>query len=217
MAAQTVHFMNGVSKSLAQGLLTKLFKGQSKFSILPFDTTKQATGASEGGIAWADLSFSGADEIFTLKDSFTMSKADDTEDTIQIDQNSGATIDTSISERGEWTFEGNIPVICAEYCNIFYDAGATVAGNTSPILGQNGTAYGAKGYMMESKQVTCTILIENDAVTRALAFARVQVRVSPVFESGSPAYLRMSGTILANTDKGGNQGDWAVCEKYSAQ
>ena len=214
MAAQTVHFMNGADKSWAQSLLTKLFKGQSKFSVLPFATTKQASGANEGGIQWADLSFEGADEIFTLKDSFTMSKADDTEDNIQIDQNSGATIDTSISERGEWTFEGNIPVIAAEYCSIFYDAGATIA-STNPIVGQQGTTYAGKAYGMESKQVEATIMIENDAVTRALAFARVNLRISPVFESGSPAYLRLSGTILANTDKGGTQGDWAVVEKVS--
>lgn len=214
MAAQTVHFMNGADKSWAQSLLTKLFKGQSKFSVLPFATTKQASGANEGGIQWADLSFEGADEIFTLKDSFTMSKADDTEDNIQIDQNSGATIDTSISERGEWTFEGNIPVIAAEYCSIFYDAGATIA-SANPIVGQQGTTYAGKAYGMESKQVEATIMIENDAVTRALAFARVNLRISPVFESGSPAYLRLSGTILANTDKGGTQGDWAVVEKVS--
>lgn len=214
MAAQTVHFMNGADKSWAQSLLTKLFKGQSKFSVLPFATTKQASGANEGGIAWADLSFEGADEIFTLKDSFTMSKADDTEDNIQIDQNSGATIDTSISERGEWTFEGNIPVIAAEYCSIFYDAGETIA-STNPIVGQQGTTYAGKAYGKESKQVEATIMIENDAVTRALAFARVNLRISPVFESGSPAYLRLSGTILANTDKGGTQGDWAVVEKVS--
>lgn len=215
MAAQTVHFMNGASKSWAQSLLTELFKGQSKFSVLPFETTKQASGDNKGGIQWSDLSFEGADEIFTLKDSFTMSKADDTEDNIQIDQNSGATIDTSISERGEWTFEGNIPVIAAEYCSIFYDAGATVS-SSNPIVGQQGTPYTASAYAMESKQVEATILIENDAVTRALAFARVKLRVSPSFESGSPAYLKLNGTILANTDQNGTQGDWAVCEKYSA-
>ena len=216
MAAQTVHFMNGSSKTWAQSLLTKLFKGQSKFSVLPFDTTKQASGTYEGGIAWADLSFSGADEIFTLKDSFTMSKADDTEDKIQIDQNSGATIDTSISERGEWTFEGNIPVIASAYCNIFYDTGATVDGSANPILGQKAVTYSASAYAMESKQVEATVLIENDAETLGLAFARVKLIVNPVFESGSPAYLKLHGTILANTEKSGTQGDWAICEKYSA-
>jgi len=209
MPAQTVHFMNGSAKSWAESLLTQLFKGQSRFSVLPFDTTKQ-----NGGITWADLSFAGADEIFTLKDSFTMSKADDTEDKILIDQKKGATIDTAISERGEWTFEGNIPAVCAEYCSIFYDAGATIA-SSAPVHGQDGTTvYQGKGFGMESKQVEVVMLIENDNVDRALAFARVKMHISPVFESGSPAYLKLKGTILSNPTAG--QGDWAVCTKYVA-
>lgn len=217
MAAQTVHFMNGVSKTLAQSLLTKLFKGQSKFSILPFDATKQATGDNEGGIQWAGLSFSGADEIFTIKDSFTMNKADDTKEKIQIDQNSGATIDEQITERGEWTFEGNIPVIAAEYCSIFYSEGASIVhASDGGLIGQSGTEYIGKAFFMESKEVDVVMLVENANVDRALAFARVKMTVSPVFESGSPAYLKLSGTILANTDKGGTQGDWAVVEKYTA-
>ena len=215
MAAQTVHFMNGSSKSLAQGLLTKLFKGQSRFSILPYDTTKQATGTYEGGIDWADLSFSGADEVFTLKDSFTLSKADDTEENIQIDQLKGATIDTEITERGSMTFEGNIPVICEEWANIFYDAGASIA-HSNPVLGQNATEYNGKAYFLESKQVECVCLIENDNEDRAIAFARVSMRLSPQFESGSPAYYKMSATVLTNTDKAGTQGDYAIFHKYSA-
>lgn len=215
MSAQTVHFMNGVSKSLAQSLLTKLFKGQSKFTILPFAATKQATGDTEGGIKWADLSFNGGDEIFTIKDSFTSSKADDTEEKVAIDQNKGQTIDTEITERGEWTFEGNIPVIDPAYCDVFYDKGATVT-STNPILGQSGTEYAAHAYSLESKEVECVCLIENANVDRALAFARVKMHVSPVFESGSPAYLKLKGTILANTDKNGTQGDWAICDKVSA-
>ena len=215
MAAQTVHFMNGSSKSLAQTLLTQLFKGQSRFSILPYTTTKQSSGASEGGIAWADLSFQGADEVFTLKDSFTLSKADDTEENIQIDQLKGATIDTSITERGSMTFEGNIPVITEEWANIFYDAGASIA-HANPVLGQDGTEYNGKAYFLESKQVEVVCLIENDNVDRALAFAHVSMRLSPQFESGSPAFYKMSATVLTNTDKGGNQGDYAIFHKYSA-
>lgn len=217
MAAQTVHFMNGVSKSLAQSLLTKLFKGQSKFSILPFATTKQASGDNEGGIVWAGLSFSGADEIFTIKDSFTMTKADDTKEKIQIDQNNGSTIDEQITERGEWTFEGNIPVIAAEYCSIFYDEGAAIVhASDGGLIGQGGTEYNGQAFFMESKEVDVVMLVENANVDRALAFAHVKMTVSPVFESGSPAYLKLSGTILANTDKSGTQGDWAVVEKYVA-
>lgn len=215
MAAQTVHYMNGVSKSFAQSLLAKLFKGQSKFSILPFEETKQTTGDNEGGIAWADLSFSGADEIFTLKDSFSLTKADDTEEKIQIDQNKGQTIDSEITERGEMTFEGNIPVIAADICKVFYDNGVSIT-SANPILGQDGTEYTAKSFGLESKEVMAVCLIENANVDLGLAFARVKLRVTPVFEANTPAYLKLRGTVYANTDKNGTQKDWAVCEKVTA-
>lgn len=208
--------MTGSSKTLAQSLLTKLFKGQSRLSILPFDKAKKTTGDNAGGIVWADLSFNGADEIFTIKDSFSLTKADDTEEKIQIDQMKGATIDTEITERGEMTFEGNIPVICADYCNVFYEAGATINGSTNPLLGQSGTAYGGKAYGLESKEVYVVMLVENDNVDRGIAFAHVKCKVAPVFESGSPAYLHLTGTVLTNPEAAGTQGDWAVVEKYTA-
>lgn len=217
MAKQTVKFMNGVSKSFAQGLLNKLFKGQSKFSILPFATTKQESGEYEGGIVWAGLSFNGADEIFTIKDSFSMTKADDTTEKIQIDQKGGTTIDQQITERGEWTFEGNIPTVCTEYCSIFYDKGAAIVHDSEgSITGQDGTEYVGQAFFMESKEVEGVVLIENANVDLALAFARVKMVVSPVFQSGSPAYLKLKGTILANTEKSGTQGDWATVSKYEA-
>lgn len=207
MAAQTVRFMNGTSKSWTKALLANLFRGQSKFSVMPYDATN--------GVTWADLSFSGADEIFTIKDSFSLTKADDTEEKVQIDQNGGETIDNYISERGEMTFEGNIPVLDPAYCNIFYSKGATVTG-TAPVLGQQGTAYTAQAYALECKDdIYVTMLVENEAESKAIAFARVKLNVAPVFESGAPAYLKIKGTVLANTESTGTQLDWAVCDKYT--
>ena len=205
----TTHFMYGSSKSWTEGLLTQLFKGQSRFSVLPFDDVKESSGANEGGIAWASLDFSGADEIFTIKDSFSLTKEDDTTETIQIDQKSGATIDTEITERGEMTFEGNIPVIAAAYCNVFYNSGATIA-SAGAISGQAGTSYTGAAFGLESKEIYATMLIENSNVDRAIAFARVKMVVAPVFESGSPAYLKLKGTVLTNPEKSGTQGDWAI-------
>lgn len=215
MAAQTVNFFTGTSKTLDQSLLTKLFKGQSRLSILPFEKQKAVDGENAGGIVWADLSFDGADEMFTLKDSFTTSKADDTEEKIQIDQKNGATIDSQITERGEWTIEGNIPVVTKEWADVFYNAGSEVSG-TNPVLGQDGTTYAGNAYFMESKEVDICMLIENSNVDRSLAFARVKAHLTPVFESGSPLYFKFAGTILSNTDAGGTQGDWAILEKVSA-
>lgn len=217
MAKQTVVFMNGSSKSWAKSLLAELFKGQSKFSILPFDSVKQATGTNAGGIVWAGLNFEGADEIFTLKDTFSSAKDDDTTEKIQIDQYAGETIDTEITERGEWTFEGNIPTVAAEMCSIFYEVGASIThGEGTGLYGQDGTEYVGQAYGLESKEVYGTILVENEAVSLGLAFARVKMTVTPVFESGSPAYLRLRGTILGNPEASGQQGAWASVKKYVA-
>jgi len=206
MAAQSVRFFTGTSKTWAKTLLATLFKGQSHWSLMPYDSTN--------GVAWENLSFSGADEFFTLKDSFQLSKADPTVTEIKIDQ-MDATIDTS-TEDGEWTFTGNIPVIAAAYCDIFFDRGATVT-SSGVILGQDGTTYTAQAYFATPKEVYATMMIENQAKNEGIAFARVKITVGVSNDdSTNPAYLKINGTILNNTESTGLQGDWAICSKYGA-
>jgi len=206
MAAQSVRFFTGTSKTWAKTLLATLFKGQSHWSLMPYDSTN--------GVAWENLSFSGADEFFTLKDSFQLSKADPTVTEIKIDQ-MDATIDTS-TEDGEWTFTGNIPVIAAAYCDIFFDKGATVT-SSGVILGQDGTTYTAQAYFATPKEVYATMMIENQAKNEGIAFARVKITVGVSNDdSTNPAYLKINGTILNNTESTGLQGDWAICSKYGA-
>lgn len=203
MAAQAVRFFTGSTKTWTKALLATLFKGQSHFSLLPYDTAN--------GVTWANLSFSGADEFFTLKDSFQLSQADPTNTEIKIDQ-MDETIDTT-TEKGEWTFTGNIPVAAIAYCDIFFEKGASVTSG-GEIVGQDGTKYTAQAYFSEPKEVYATVLVENQAVNRGLAFARVKMTVGVSNDdSTNPLYLKVSGTILTNTEASGAQGDWAVCEK----
>ena len=205
MAAQSVRFFTGTSKTWAKTLLATLFKGQSHWSLMPYDSTN--------GVSWADLNFTGADEFFTLKDSFQLSKADPTVTEIKIDQ-MDSTIDTS-TEDGEWTFTGNIPVIAAAYCDIFFDKGATVT-SSNKILGQDGTQYTAQAYFATPKEVYATMMIENQAGTEGIAFARVKITVGVSNDdSTNPAYLKINGTILNNTESSGQQGDWAICSKIT--
>ena len=205
MAAQSVRFFTGTSKTWAKTLLATLFKGQSHWSLMPYDSTN--------GVSWADLNFTGADEFFTLKDSFQLSKADPTVTEIKIDQ-MDSTIDTS-TEDGEWTFTGNIPVIAAAYCDIFFDKGATVT-SSNKILGQDGTQYTAQAYFATPKEVYVTMMIENQAGTEGIAFARAKITVGVSNDdSTNPAYLKINGTILNNTESSGNQGDWAICSKIT--
>ena len=205
MAAQSVRFFTGSSKTWAKTLLATLFKGQSHWSLMPYDSTN--------GVSWADLNFTGADEFFTLKYSFQLSKADPTTTEIKIDQ-MDATIDTS-TEDGEWTFTGNIPVLAVAYCDIFFDKGATVT-SSNKILGQDGTQYTAQAYFATPKEVYVTMMIENQAGTEGIAFARAKISVGASNDdSTNPAYLKINGTILNNTESSGNQGDWAICSKIT--
>ena len=218
--AQTVQFF-GSQKTLNKEVLTKLFKGVAHISLLPFDKVKQATGTNAGGILWKGLSFRGADEIFTVKDSFQITQADPTSEDINVDQFDAA-IDTTTTP-GEWTFTGNIPSVAAACCNIFYRQGVAISAATANegILGQEsgGSAveYDGQAYFADPVEVYATMLVENRGCGLALAFARVKITVGLSKDDSTSAYLKMSGQILANPEAAGTQGDWAVCEKHSAQ
>lgn len=220
--AQTVVFFNGQSKSLTKALLNDLFKGVSHISLMPFDSVKQPSGANAGGILWKGLSFRGADEIFTIKDSFQISQADATSEDINIDQTDVAIYTTTTA--GAWTFTGNIPTIATALCDVFYKKGVAISGATANegILSQetSGDAsveYDGQAYFAEPKEVMCTMLVENRGSKMAIAFARVKIVVGVSKDDASnPAYLKMSGTILSNPEAAGTQGDWAVLKKHTA-
>lgn len=214
MSAQTVKYFNGSSKSLSRELLTDLFKGVAHLSLMPFASAKQTgdDNPNAGGIKWADLSFQGADEIFTIKDSFQISQADPSTEDINIDQDDVA-IDTTVTA-GAWTFNGNIPAIAKELCAVFYDSKAEIA-STSPILGQeSSSSYQGQAFGATPKEVEAVMLVENRAKSMAVAFARVKITVGVSKDDASnPGYLKMSGTILSNPEKSNTQGDWAVLTK----
>lgn len=212
MATQTVKYFEGTSKTLTKALLNDLFKGVAHISIMPFDAVKQSSGDNAGGIKWDGLNFAGADEIYTIKDSFQITQGDPSTENIEVDQFDTA-IDTTTTP-GEWNFQGNIPSIAAELCNVFYKKGVVISG-TDGINGQGaGSAYAGQAYFAEPKEVIATMLVENRAASMAIAFARVKITVGLSKDDASnPAYLKMAGTILANPEASGLQGDWAVLKK----
>ena len=60
------------------------------------------------------------------------------------------------------------------------------------------------------------MMIENQAGTEGIAFARAKITVGVSNDdSTNPAYLKINGTILNNTESSGNQGDWAICSKIT--
>ena len=204
MAAQTVHYMNGNSKTLTHSLLANLFKGNAAISLLPYTSS---------GVVWNDLSFSGADQIYTLRDSFQISQEDPTEDNIQIDQ-LDEVIDTATTP-GAWNFSGNLPTVAQAILEVFYKKAKAIA-SVTPLIGQKGTTYSGESFFASPQEVYATILVESGASDQALAFAKVKlIAALSKDDASTPAYVRLTGTILANDESTGLEGDWAQVVKFT--
>ena len=189
-------FMNGNAKTLAHTILGKLFKGNSYISLLPY---------TSDGVTWANLDFAGADEIFTLQDTFEIPQDDPSTTEIKIDQKS-ETIDTQ-EEPGAWNFNGTIPANCVEVIEVFYDKVLGTSSTGVSVKGQEGTAYAGETFGMTPKSVYATILVESEDKKEAIAFAKVKLTAKQTRDTDSGLLgVALSGTILAN-DKSG-QGDF---------
>lgn len=197
-------YMNGSAKTLDHTLLGKLFKGNASISLLPYNPSTGVEG-------FDSLDFSGADEIYTIQDSFQISQGDATSTEIKIDQKN-ETIDTT-TEAGEWTIAGNIPAIATAILDVFYNAVDTaVTGVKGQADGSGTTAYAGKSYEMAGKEVYATMLVENEAKNLAVCFAKVKMTVGfAKDDSTNPAYLKLAATILANDASA--VGDWAVVSR----
>ena len=148
--------------------------------------------------SFATLDFSTEEEIFTVKDSFTISEGDPSTDNLQIDQ-MNEIIESMITE-GDYTMTGQIPSNAQALYEYFYESGAAITGIKGKTTTYTGKAFGAK------KEVYCSVLVESESKKTAVAFARVRLVLSrPVLENSSTVgYATLNGYILANLGDGGN-------------
>lgn len=181
--------------TLTKAMIDDLHKGMASLSLLPY---------ADGGVTFSNLDFSGADQIFTLKDSFSITPSDPTSEEIKIDQKD-QTIDTT-TETGEYKMAGQIPSVAVEVLDFFMNNAATVTG----LKGQDGDAYSGKSYYIEPKEVICSVLVESASKKTAIAFAKVKFVVPGVTleNAATPAYVAFNADILANAMAA--QGDFAV-------
>lgn len=195
-------YIVGSSKTLSRAMLADLHRGMAHLSLLPYNNTT--------GVIFSGLDFSGADEIYTIKDSFNLAKADPTTTEIKIDQ-LDATIDSDV-EAGEYTMTGNIPSVAAAVLNAFGKEGVAISTN---VPGQEGTNYQGKSFFDTAVDVYATVLLESASMNTAICFARVKLNVFPPSQddNSNPAYFKFTGTILSNTESTGLQGDFALLEK----
>lgn len=190
-----------MAATLTKAMLEDLHKGMAAVSLVTYPS---------GGVDFDTLDFKGADQIFTIKDSFNLTPSESTTEEIKIDQRDEA-IDTTVT-KGEWTMAGNIPSVATALLAYFFNQGQTVAS----LIGQEGDTYAGAGYFSEAKEVICSVLIESASKKTAIAFARVKFVVNGISMDGSdtPSHLAFTGSVLANTMSG--KGDFAVLKNTGA-
>ena len=187
-----------MAATLTKAMIDDLHKGMAALSLLPY---------TDGGVTFSNLDFTAADQIFTLKDSFSITPSDPTSEEIKIDQKD-QTIDTT-TETGEYKMAGQIPSGAVEVLDYFMNAAKEVTG----LKGQEGDSYAGKSYYIEPKEVICSVLVESASKKTAIAFAKVKFVVPGVTveNASTPAYVAFNADILANALA--EQGDFAVLSK----
>ena len=181
--------------TLTKAMIDDLHKGMAAISLLPYE---------DGGVTFSNMDFSGADQIFTLKDSFSVTPSDPTSEEIKIDQKD-QTIDTT-TETGEYKMAGQIPSTAVAVLDYFMNDAVAVSG----LKGQDGTTYAGKSYYIEPKEVICSVLVESASQKTAIVFAKVKFVVPGVTieNAATPAFVGFNADILANALSA--QGDFAV-------
>lgn len=184
-----------MAATLTKAMIDDLHKGMAAISLLPY---------ADGGVTFTNLDFSDADQIFTLKDSFSITPSDPTSEEIKIDQKD-QTIDTT-TETGEYKMAGQIPSIATEVLDYFMEKAVDVTG----VKGQEGDTYSGSSYYIEPKEVICSVLVESASKKTAIVFAKVKFVVPGITteNAATPTYLAFNADILANAKTG--QGDFAV-------
>jgi hypothetical protein len=181
--------------TLTKAMIDDLHKGMAAISLLPY---------TEGGVTFSNLDFEGADQIFTLKDTFSVTPSDPTSEEIKIDQKD-QTIDTT-TETGEYKMAGQIPSAAVELLDYFMNKATAVTG----VKGQEGDTYAGSSYYIEPKEVIVSVLVESASKKTAVVFAKVKFVVPGVTieNAATPLYVGFNADILANAREG--QGDLAV-------
>lgn len=193
--------------TLTKTMLSDMMKGNASISLLACPDSGEVTLGS--------LDFSAADQIFTVKDSFSISEGDPTTENTQIDQ-MDEIIDSQITE-GDYSMTGQVPSNATALFDYFYEAGKAIGSEEGTVTGikgqgEDGTTYVGKSYGGK-KEVYCSVLVESQSRETAVVFARVRCVLSrPVQENTStPGYCTFNGYILANLKEG--EGNFAVLRK----
>ena len=182
--------------AITDSILTALNTGNSVLKLLPYTP---GTGAN-----LASLNFTSADEIFTLEDSFQISKDAASFSATKIDQKHRV-IEREFSVGENYTMVGNIPSIATALLDIAFEAGSAVA--VSAVNGDK-TYSSTKAYKLTPKVEEYSVLCVSQNGNTAVVFGRVRFIFSePQHDDNTNAtYIHFDAVILPNEHA---SGDWA--------
>ena len=155
-----------------------------------------------GGLT--DTTFTGADEIYTTKDTFKITEGDPTYSAIELDQMGGEKIGNIVTS-GETTVEGTIPFSAVELFDYFYNkASSSAVTLATGIVSGTSTYKTGTNYSFNKKVVKVKMFVESYSKNTALVFHNVDLVVTLIQDSvnSTPLGLKLSGRIYEDGANG---------------
>lgn len=181
--------------ALTDAILKDLNTGNAVLKLLPY-TAGGVNLAAQGGI-----DFSSADEIFTLENSFQISKDAPSFTSTKIDQKHRI-IETAVEAGDNYTMTGNIPSIAIALLDLAFE---NVAGSITVKDGTD-TYTSSKAHKYGSKEAEYTVLARSQSGNSAIVFARVKFIFSePQHDDNTtPTYVQFNAAMLPNENASGD-------------
>lgn len=177
-----------MSKKLDMTALSKLMKGNASIRMIDF----------VDGV-YANMDFTEADLIFSLKDSLSIEQETPTIEETKITQG-GVTIDIDV-DAGAISFTAHYPTTAVEAFEKFFKKGK----DTTLTVG--GKTYTGAGFFNTPKETEKSIAFQSQDESQAVSFARAKVVAAyKNTDEGTPAYLELTGRVLTNLAEG--EGDF---------
>lgn len=181
--------------TLTNAILNDLNTGNAVLKLLPY-TPGGVNLAVSGGV-----DFSSADEIFTLENSFQISKDAPSFTSTRIDQKHKV-IESAVTAGENYTMTGNIPSIAVDLLTLGFEA---VAGSIKAKDGtENYSSTSAFKYGGLEKEFT--VLAISQSGNTAIIFARVRFIFSePQHDDNTtPTYVQFNAAMLPNENASGD-------------
>ena len=152
---------------------------------------------ASGGLT--DSTFTGADEIYTMKDSFKITEGDPTSTMIELDQNGGEKVGQVVVS-GETTVEATIPFTAVELFDYFYKKATTSAVTLTTGIVSGSTTYktGTNYSFANKKVVKVKMFVESNSGNTAIVLHNVDLMVTLIQDNvnTTPLGLKLSGKVF---------------------